>query len=194
MRWLAAPRRGAAPSLGCSRPTRHRHALPAADRAVALAWVEHLVGDIHQPLHAVSLFSADLPRGDQGGNQLIVAAGGGVSTLHALWDGLLGSYEANDLIERVARTAAERHPPAALADAAKDLRFEAWAKESFELSKTAVYLEGKLPYLRRDLQAAGRLRPVPAVPAGYLEAGKATAEERAVLAGLRLAAVLNAAL
>jgi hypothetical protein len=33
-------------------------ALSPAERAMALCWVEHLVGDIHQPLHAVSLYSA----------------------------------------------------------------------------------------------------------------------------------------
>src|SRR5262249_46203752 len=37
-------------------------------RARALCWVLHLVGDIHQPLHTVSRFSADFPKGDKGGN------------------------------------------------------------------------------------------------------------------------------
>jgi len=45
---------------------------PAAERAVALAWIEHLVGDVHQPLHASSFFSADYPRGDKGGNSFAV--------------------------------------------------------------------------------------------------------------------------
>src|SRR5579884_3097036 len=37
-----------------------------ADKAVALCWLEHLVGDVHQPLHCTSLFSAQFPAGDQG--------------------------------------------------------------------------------------------------------------------------------
>lgn len=32
----------------------------AARRAIALSWLFHLVGDIHQPLHAVQLFSVDV--------------------------------------------------------------------------------------------------------------------------------------
>src|SRR5262249_11529411 len=32
-------------------------------KAIALAWLFHLVGDIHQPLHAVQLFTADYPQG-----------------------------------------------------------------------------------------------------------------------------------
>lgn len=35
-------------------------------RAIALAWLFHLLGDIQQPLHAVQIFTADYPQGDQG--------------------------------------------------------------------------------------------------------------------------------
>jgi hypothetical protein len=31
-------------------------------RAIALAWLFHLVGDVHQPLHTVQLFSREYPR------------------------------------------------------------------------------------------------------------------------------------
>ena len=34
----------------------------AARKAIALAWLFHLVGDIHQPLHAVQLFTVDYPQ------------------------------------------------------------------------------------------------------------------------------------
>ena len=56
------------------------------DRAVALAWVEHLVGDIHQPLHATSMYSVDHLNGDKGGNDDAVRVEGGVINLHAFWD------------------------------------------------------------------------------------------------------------
>ena len=35
-------------------------------RAIALAWLFHLVGDIHQPLHTAQLFTAEYSRGDRG--------------------------------------------------------------------------------------------------------------------------------
>jgi S1/P1 Nuclease len=36
-------------------------------RAIALAWLFHLVGDVHQPLHAAQIFTVDYPNGDRGG-------------------------------------------------------------------------------------------------------------------------------
>src|SRR5215510_3923 len=41
-------------------------------KAIALAWLFHLVGDIHQPLHTVQLFTVDYPKGDRGGNEICV--------------------------------------------------------------------------------------------------------------------------
>lgn len=47
------------------------------DRAIHLAWLFHLVGDLHQPLHAAALFSAaELEAGDQGGNRIHVRSAG----------------------------------------------------------------------------------------------------------------------
>ena len=45
------------------------HAAPA-DRAASLCWVEHLTGDLHQPLHCTSLFSPVFTNGDKGGNSI----------------------------------------------------------------------------------------------------------------------------
>lgn len=55
---------------------------PDAERLTALKWVIHLVGDIHQPLHAG--FKAD-----KGGNLYQVQAFGRGTNLHSLWDGAL---------------------------------------------------------------------------------------------------------
>jgi S1/P1 Nuclease len=44
--------------------------------AIALAWLFHLVGDVHQPLHTAQLFTADYPKGDRDGNEI------GVSVTH----------------------------------------------------------------------------------------------------------------
>jgi len=40
---------------------------PAADKAVAICWVLHLVGDIHQPPHSVQLYRREHPKGNRGG-------------------------------------------------------------------------------------------------------------------------------
>jgi hypothetical protein len=55
---------------------------PDSERLTALKWVIHLVGDIHQPLHAGF-------KGDKGGNLYQVQAFGRGTNLHSLWDGVL---------------------------------------------------------------------------------------------------------
>ena len=44
----------------------------ATDKATALCWLMHLVGDIHQPLHCCSLPSETFAQGDKGGNMSMV--------------------------------------------------------------------------------------------------------------------------
>ena len=41
-------------------------------KAIALTWLFHLVGDIHQPLHTAQLFTVEYPKGDRGGNEICV--------------------------------------------------------------------------------------------------------------------------
>ena len=41
-------------------------------KAIALAWLFHLMGDIHQPLHTAQLFTVDYLQGDRGGNEICV--------------------------------------------------------------------------------------------------------------------------
>jgi hypothetical protein len=55
---------------------------PDAERLAALKWVIHLVGDVHQPLHAGLA-------NDKGGNLFQVRAFGRGTNLHAVWDGEL---------------------------------------------------------------------------------------------------------
>ena len=58
--------------------------LPARERVMALAFLVHFVGDLHQPLHAAD-------RSDRGGNGLRVSYGiiAGRTNLHIVWDGYL---------------------------------------------------------------------------------------------------------
>src|SRR6476659_146228 len=64
-----------------------------ARRGVALAWLFHLVGDVHQPLHAIQLFSREYPNGDRGGGDFCVrvAQDRAALSLHRLWDGVITS-------------------------------------------------------------------------------------------------------
>ncbi len=107
-------------------------------RSYDLVWLLHLVGDVHQPLHATSRFLNDKP--DNGGNEVTINcdAGGsceGANELHAFWDDLLGPNKAHlGLVE-----AAADELPAADATLASIDNENKWIDESFEEAKSAVY-------------------------------------------------------
>jgi hypothetical protein len=67
----------------------------ATKRAIALTWLFHLVGDVHQPLHTSQLFSVDYPDGDQGGNQICIRTklGNEPINLHRFWDEVITRSE-----------------------------------------------------------------------------------------------------
>jgi S1/P1 Nuclease len=62
-------------------------------KAIALAWLFHLVGDIHQPLHTAQLFTVEYPQGDRGGNEICirVTQAGQPMDLRRFWDGVITS-------------------------------------------------------------------------------------------------------
>jgi hypothetical protein len=62
-------------------------------KAIALAWLFHLVGHIHQPLHTAQLFTVDYPQGDRGGSEICVRVtqAGQPTDLHRFWDGVITS-------------------------------------------------------------------------------------------------------
>ena len=65
----------------------------ADQKSFALRLVIHYAGDIHQPLHTVSVVDHDYPEGDRGGNdEHIPDNGDGVNELHALWDSVIHDF------------------------------------------------------------------------------------------------------
>jgi hypothetical protein len=167
----------------------------AADRAVALAWLFDPAGDIHQPLHAVQLFTAEYPDGDRGGNEICVrpAENRRAMNLHALWDGLITSGTSIDRLRKEARRLANR-PELGRRNleelAAGD--FQMWGKESFDIAVNVAYQNGAMRGTptgsRRDCEEvadAATLPPYYATTAGGI------ADRRIVLAGYRLADVLK---
>jgi hypothetical protein len=151
---------------------------PDALKSYDLTWLLHLVGDIHQPLHASTRLTAGYPYGDNGGNSVRLcqdAACSLTTTLHSLWDGLLGGQE--DVASAIA---AARQLPAAAAERARVLEPAAWVQEGFALAQSEVYhapvLVGVGPYTITTMYQA-RARQV--------------GQAQIALAGARLAAVLN---
>ncbi len=59
-------------------------------KARMLRFMLHLVGDVHQPLHCASRFTAGLAEGDRGGNDFPIRHT--TQDLHAYWDSGAGAF------------------------------------------------------------------------------------------------------
>ena len=151
----------------------------AADelKSYDLVWLMHLVGDVHQPLHATARFNQQSPAGDDGGNAVTVCNPQCGGKLHAFWDGLLGSERSPspNLVINRARTL-----PAPNATLATDVNAQDWIDESFSIAKSSVY---------RSPIGAGNGSFT--ITANYRNNAKRIAKQRIALAGARLAAILN---
>lgn len=157
----------------------------APDQAVALCWLFHLVGDVHQPLHAASLFSkARFPKGDKGGNDIQVVEH---NSLHAFWDGLVNRRPDHQSLEEQADALLVRHRKSGV-EAAGCIDFDTWLEESHELARREVYDDEIRTQLRKlGSQAVVTVR----VSDKYRRKALVIGERRVTEAGFRLARVLT---
>jgi hypothetical protein len=160
----------------------------STDRAVALTWIVHLIADLHQPLHTTAMFGAPaFLRGDRGGNDVPVI---GASNLHAMWDTALRSERRWRRLENTARSdaaaVATRPSDVAVVDAARD--FALWAADGRDLAARAAYTDD----VRAAMAAAtpNAMEPI-AITRTYKRAMRAAAQRQIVLAGRRMAALLE---
>jgi S1/P1 Nuclease len=159
-------------------------------KAYDLIWLEHLVGDVHQPLHGVVRFYAG--KGDQGGNAVPVKLpaaiqktfGSAPKELHAFWDDLPGEGAPPVALPVAAKFAGDlTAAPAtdvAVTDPAK------WAAESMTMAKKDVYVApiGKSPTNAQS--KSGYL-----ITQAYYDKAMQDAKDRVALAGARLAKLIN---
>jgi len=147
-------------------------------RSYDLIWIAHIVGDLHQPLHTVSRFSAAHPDGDDGGNAVSICHTPCRMNLHWFWDSVLGGaglQEALGLGEQL-----DALPTPAGSDVTD---VQQWVNEGVEAAKQTVYTA---PIGPESPQAAVSL-PTPE----YRVKARQLAEQRATLAGRRLARIVN---
>jgi hypothetical protein len=112
--------------------------------AVALSWLIHLVGDIHQPLHCASLFTDAYPGGDRGGNEFFVMPPSRGIKLHSFWDGLLGTSAKMRPQVSYAIQLQREHPRRSLAELKTHHIPKQWSLESWQLAIQKVYWQGQL--------------------------------------------------
>lgn len=158
-------------------------------KAVMLAWLFHLVGDIHQPLHSSALFSVGLfPEGDRGGNLVKTRQR---SNLHSLWDGFPGVRMELPVAHREALKLLVDRDLATLGESSEmQLDEQQWLDESRDLCINLVYSPEVMAYLRNVEREGTVSRPVD-LDEVYLRAGGKVCDRRLVQAGYRLAAVLK---
>ncbi len=161
-----------------------------ADKALAIAWLEHLVGDIHQPLHSSARVTDTEPKGDQGGNLFSLTPKDTPrdkqENLHWFWDSIVVRNIPNtkdvcdiDFLEPLAKGFMKKYPfeqmrgRLALSDPA------VWAKESLTLAQNDVFSAD----LKRWEMPSDK----------YKKKGLKIAEERLTLAGYRMGEIFNQA-
>lgn len=139
-----------------------------SDRADALKWVVHLIGDLHQPLHVGE-------RGDRGGNDVKLTWQGKPSNLHRLWDSQLIEEEDRSedaWVTRFEREIARRGDLAAIRSGTPI----DWGMESHAISRDVAY-----PFLPTSLM----------LDREYFEQVHSVMDDQLFRAGVRLASVLN---
>ena len=164
-------------------------------KAIAIAWLFHLVGDIHQPLHTVQLFTVDYPRGDRGGNEICVQVtkAGQPMDLHRFWDGVITSSSDLTRLRNNATTLRNRQEfqRSQLTELAST-DFESWAKESYEIATKIAYLNGGLIGAPRNgSKDCSTVIASPVLPIGYVVNARRIADRRMILAGYRLVDLLK---
>ncbi len=99
--------------------------LPPRERLMALAFLVHFVGDLHQPLHAGD-------RSDRGGNDQKASYGafaGSRLNIHGIWDGYLAERAISTPPSGATGLAEEKRPDMA------DGTVENWSRESWTVAR-----------------------------------------------------------
>jgi hypothetical protein len=144
-------------------------------QAYDLPWIEHITGDLSQPLHCVSRMLQSMPAGDDGGNLVFVTPG---RNLHSLWDDTPGRDTSDAYVTKYAAETMAEYP----APAKSETNPKKWIEQGYKQAVTQVYTFG--------LETGSRDHPIQ-LPASYVENANRVGRAQIALAGYRLAQVLN---
>ena len=175
----APPEGDALEALTRFRATLRDPAASLADKQLALRFIVHLVGDLHQPLHVGKCC-------DKGGNDVKVKWFGRDLNLHAVWDSALVDEQQYSFTEYAAKL--KRHTSPAEVIAWWDINPRDWISESAQIRET-VYPPPPRPDPKKKLKKGEK--PVPELSYEYVFKFTPVMERRLAQAGVRLAAYLN---
>jgi hypothetical protein len=159
-----------------------------AEKAIALAWILHLGGDIHQPLHTSARITELEPKGDQGGNLFLLTPKDTPrdksESLHWFWDSIVGRNQPRkndacdtDYLPAIAAQMMKKNPFAKMQNRLALGQFDQWQKESFKFATTEVFPATLIRYQTP--------------PAAYKKRAFQISQEQIAMAGYRLGAMLN---
>jgi len=157
-----------------------------AKRAVALCWLFHVTGDMHQPLHAGHRQDGRFPLTDRAGTLGWVKAAPDAKpeTLHHFWDTAAdrqtGDFEGGEEIARLDEARQISEPPSG-EDAGA--RYRSWVRESEQFAATVAYQGPGLTESPKRARA-------PVLSPDYVDGARRLAEQRLGQAGDRLASLL----
>ena len=158
------------------------------EKAIAIAWIEHLVGDLHQPLHTSARVTDTEPKGDQGGNLFHLTPKDTPrdkqENLHWFWDSVIGrgiprKNDAcdSDYLDPIAQSIMKKYPYAKVKSRIASGDFDAWKMESLKIAQTDVF--------------SADLKRFEKPSAAYQKKALRIAEERLALAGYRMGELFN---
>ncbi|WP_118858187.1 S1/P1 nuclease [Sphingomonas mesophila] len=144
--------------------------VPARERLMALAFLVHFVGDLHNPMHAGD-------RGDRGGNDVKSNYGlvGGRTNLHSMWDGYLAERAISTPPGGASALLASVPPGERAALAAGSV--EDWSREQWQASRDHAYTSllgdpcGPKPETRPTLDEADVQKLIPVLRRGITAGG-----------------------
>ncbi len=157
-------------------------------RAVALCWLIHVVGDMHQPLHAGHLMNGRFPFTDLAGTLGWVRRppDAAPEKLHHFWDTAADRPgDELDGAESLALTIERDLPPDSAGTDDFEADYRTWVGESEQLAATIAYRGAALAESRRPGTA-------PVLSPDYVADARAVSERRLGQAGRRLADLLAA--
>jgi nuclease S1 len=149
-----------------------------ADKQLALRFVVHIVGDLHQPLHVGKCC-------DRGGNEVKVKWFGRDLNLHSVWDSALVDDEQLSFTELAAKL--QRHTSNEDVVRWWDINPRDWISESGQIRETAYPAPPPPGAKGKDGKPA-----LPDLSYNYVWKYTPVMEQRLKQAGVRLAAYLNA--
>ena len=144
------------------------------DKGIATRIILHVVGDIHQPLHAITKISKEFPDGDRGGNLQLLQKNSVAKNLHSYWD--RGGGLLNVKKPKITDLGNEYLKLTPCNPNAVNINPTAWANESYSLAIKIAY---------KDLPRSNTLNDI------YQLKVKNLTRKQLALAGCRIAVIFN---